>query len=211
MVMSASVKRMDQEARAEQAKRQPGGSTGSDDIHQTPLLPLPRSRSSSSSTMLPTTMTMTAPLARAATRSAFSTRTFATATRPLLAAARRPPASGDLHPLPNAAKQATAAQSSQPPIPPSGSGNSTAPEDHSSRPSGPGPSGPIVDPKIAAPETVSRGEEGAGNGNGNGNGNGDANWTTSFSGMSERPFDGKAAEVLGEELNQEDIEIKPGE
>ncbi|PWN25188.1 mitochondrial genome maintenance MGM101, partial [Jaminaea rosea] len=27
--------------------------------------------------------------------------------------------------------------------------------------------------------------------------------------MSERPFEGKPAEVLGEELNQEDIEIKP--
>ncbi|PWN19025.1 mitochondrial genome maintenance MGM101, partial [Microstroma glucosiphilum] len=35
------------------------------------------------------------------------------------------------------------------------------------------------------------------------------NWTTSFAGMSEKPFGGKAAEVLGEEINAEDVEIKP--
>lgn len=90
-------------------------------------------------------------------------------------------------------KKAPAATSTAP------SGNSTAPEDISSRPAAPGPSAPHVDPKVAAPDTVSRGEEGANN-----------NWSTSFAGMSERPFDGKAAEVLTEELNANDVEIKPG-
>lgn len=37
------------------------------------------------------------------------------------------------------------------------------------------------------------------------------NWTTSFAGMSEKPFDGQAAEVLNQDLNPEEIEIKPGE
>lgn len=37
------------------------------------------------------------------------------------------------------------------------------------------------------------------------------NWTTSFAGMSERPFDGRAAEVLGQDLDPEDVEMKPGE
>lgn len=155
--------------------------------------------------MLSTTM----PLARSlvALPARFGARTFTSATLPRLAASRRPPGSADLHPLPAGAKAASPApaQSSSSGSNISPSGNSTAPEDLSSRPSGPGPSGPTVDPKVAAPDTVARGEENATNGNG------DSNWTTSFSGMSERPFEGKPAEVLGEELNQEDIEIKPGE
>lgn len=156
------------------------------------------------------TTTMLSRVAAPLRQSLRLSRTYATT--PALTAVRKPPStsSADLHELPQSVKSAArpSSSASASPSKTDASGNSTAPEDISSRPAGPGPSGPIVDPSVAAPETVSRGR------NGGGAAAGDAaqeNWTTSFAGMSERPFDGKAADVLSQELDPEDVEIKPGE
>ncbi|CAO1613982.1 unnamed protein product [Sympodiomycopsis kandeliae] len=119
---------------------------------------------------------------------------------------RKPPSTSaaDLHDLPQSVKTAAKPSSSASASPDrlDASGNSTAPEALSSRPTAPGPSGPSIDPAVAAPGQVSR--DGS-----NGDGGAQENWTTSFAGMSEKPFDGNAAEVLGQELNPEDVEIKP--
>lgn len=147
-------------------------------------------------------------LTAARTLPRLAVRSYVTATAPRAVARKGPPSgttAADLHELPQSVRGAA-----KPSGPSSGSvapsGNSTSPEDISSRPAGPGPSAPVVDARVAAPDTVSRGANGAAAA-----GEQAANWTTSFAGMSERPFDGKAAEVLGEGLNPEDVEIKPGE
>lgn len=123
----------------------------------------------------------------------------------LLSASKKPAATSaaDLHDLPSSVKQAGKPSSSSTSSSYAPSGNSTSAADISSRPSAPGPSGPEVDASVAAP-----GQAGAG---GVSNGEQQENWTTSFAGMSEKPFGGKAAEVLGEDINAEDVEIKPGE
>jgi hypothetical protein len=130
-----------------------------------------------------------------------SVRPYSTTPR-LLISSKKPAATSaaDLHDLPSSVKQAGKPSSSSSASSYAPSGNSTSAADISSRPSAPGPSGPEVDASVAAP-----GQAGASSGEQQ------ENWTTSFAGMSEKPFGGKAAEVLGEDINAEDVEIKPGE
>lgn len=104
----------------------------------------------------------------------------------------------ELHPLPKSVRSA-----GQP------SSDNSDKVNASSRPSHPGPSAPTLDPNVAAPNHSSRVNNGV-NGNGNGNGN-QEDWATSFSGMSQTPFDQKTADVLGKPIDEQDIEVKPGE
>ena len=134
----------------------------------------------------------------------------------------------ELHPLPDSVKDAgkssTGAQEPQY----DEKGNSTSAVDHSSRPAGPGPSSPPVDPSVAAPRTTSTGDNGGG-----GSSSGKAqystsatahaaseespplptmagsDWATSFSGMSTVPFPKELSEILEAPINEDDIEIKP--
>lgn len=146
--------------------------------------------------------------------SRLNVRTFSTAKPVRAAVPRKPSTSGttsaDLHELPQSVK--SAGVPSQPP--PSSqsvapSGNSISPEDISSRPAAPGPSAPHINPQVAAPDTVFRGA--VPRGDHTAIATAAANWTTSFAGMSERPFGSKPAEVLGEKIDPQDVEIKPGE
>ncbi|KAN0064014.1 hypothetical protein ACQY0O_003620 [Thecaphora frezii] len=109
----------------------------------------------------------------------------------------------DLHPLPESIKESIAgdAESQQPYTP---SGNSNAPEVHSSRPAQLGHSAPDVDPAVAAPGHAARSASASAPGNSI-----SEEWGTSFSGLGEKSFSREAVDVLNAPINEEDIEIKP--
>lgn len=102
----------------------------------------------------------------------------------------------ELHPLPKSVSQA--GKPSKDPTPSQAA--------KSTRPAQPGPSAPTVDPSVAAPSHANR----VSSANGNGNVNGQEDWATSFSGMSQTPFDKETAQVLGNPIDEDDIEVKPG-
>jgi hypothetical protein len=132
----------------------------------------------------------------------------------------------ELHPLPDSVKAAgePSTGSQEPQF--DASGNSTSPTAHSSRPASPGPSGPQVDPSVAAPR-FKGGDSGEG---GSGSGRAaystsatssaaepvesssikvEADWGTSFDGMSTEPFPKEVSKVLEAPINEQDVEIKP--
>ena len=91
----------------------------------------------------------------------------------------------ELHPLPSSVKEAGKPSSSSDAERYDELGNSISPADISSRPSGPGPSGPVTDAERAAPRYTQT----SSNGNGSStdvseNANSSFDWATSFNGMS---------------------------
>lgn len=174
-------------------------------------------------TMIASATSRTVSLARLSVRPArtsglvLATRTYAVKPAPSRAAASKPSSSTgqplgetsakDLHPLPSSVKDA--GKPSSPSDTPrfDALGNSVSPADVSSRPSGPGPSGPDVDASRAAPRFA--GHSSSSNGTGGEGELSTSDWATSFSGMSTVPFPREVAEILEAPINEEDIEIKP--
>ncbi|PWN37312.1 Mgm101p-domain-containing protein [Meira miltonrushii] len=116
----------------------------------------------------------------------------------------------ELHPLPSSVKDAGKPSSSSDSERYDELGNSVSPADISSRPSGPGPSGPVTDAERAAPRYTQPSSNGNGsNGDVSEKSNSSFDWATSFNGMSTIPFPEKVAQVLEEPVNEDDIEIKP--
>ncbi|MCO5613996.1 hypothetical protein L7F22_068276 [Adiantum nelumboides] len=113
----------------------------------------------------------------------------------------------ELHPLPSSVKEAGKPSSSSDAERYDELGNSISPADISSRPSGPGPSGPVTDAEQAAPRYTKNGNGSSVDGSENSNSSFD--WATSFNGMSTIPFPKEVAQVLEEPINEDDIEIKP--
>ncbi|EPQ28163.1 uncharacterized protein PFL1_04490 [Pseudozyma flocculosa PF-1] len=107
----------------------------------------------------------------------------------------------DLHPLPDSIKQSITADP-EPTEPYTATGNSNAPEDHSSRPAQLGPSAPDVDPSVAAPGQVGRAS-------GSSPASSSEAWGTSFAGLGEKSFSKDAVDVLNAPINEQDVEIKP--
>jgi hypothetical protein len=122
----------------------------------------------------------------------------------------------ELHPLPDSVKDAgVPSEGSQKPSY-DASGNSTSPVDHSSRPSGPGPSAPKIDPSVAAPNK--RGSGTASYSTSATSQQSDSaiptmspasNWGSSFDGMSAQPFPKEVSEILEAPINELDVEMKP--
>lgn len=132
----------------------------------------------------------------------------------------------ELHPLPDSVKEAgKPSKGSQEPKYDE-KGNSKSAVDLSSRPSGPGPSAPPVDPSVAAPKLKGDGE-GGGSGSGKASYSTSAassqsqtdepsipvvtstNWGSSFEGMSTQPFPREVSDILEAPINEADVEIKP--
>ena len=122
----------------------------------------------------------------------------------------------ELHPLPDSVKDAgVPSKGSQEPTYDE-SGNSTSPVDHSSRPSGPGPSSPPVDPSVAAPGTKGSGKASYSTSAISHQSeppiptmNPNSNWGSSFDGMSTQPFPKEVSEILEAPINELDVEVKP--
>lgn len=116
----------------------------------------------------------------------------------------------ELHPLPSSVKNAAKPSSSSDAERYDELGNSVSPADISSRPSGPGPSGPVTDAEQAAPRYTKGSMNGEkGNSSALENVSSSFDWATSFNGMSTVPFSQEVAQVLEEPINEDDIEIKP--
>ena len=110
----------------------------------------------------------------------------------------------ELEPLPDSIRESLTSDS--PKLPGyTATGNSMAPEVHSSRPAAPGPSAPDVDPRVAAPGQFNGGSSRPPSGNNS------EEWTISFAGLGEKAFSKQVADVLTAPINENDIEIKPGE